>query len=231
MRACKGFLVLALLLGTSPRAAGEAPLITEDARILDRGTCQIESLFARERHFPERGASGAFACDPFGHAEFGFEGARITNGETGTGYGYDLKAKVLLRELSADQIGIVAIAGVIQERPFMAEKTNNPYLKVGASLAAFDERVVLHANLGMRRDRAENATRGTFGIAAEWMIISRLRLLAEAFGQRGEKTARQAGFTYELVDNRMDVYGTLGAQDGEEPKRRFYTFGVRVHLF
>jgi len=231
VRACAGVLVLAFLLGASPRAAAEAPLITEDARILDRGKCEIETLFARERHFPERAGAGAFACNPFGHAEFAIEGARITNHDTGTGYAYDLKTKVLLRELSADQIGMVIVAGVVLERPFMAEKANDPYARVGASMALLNERVTLHLNLGIRHDQAEDTTRGALGIAGELEIIPRLRLLAEVFGRGGEKATRQAGLTYELVDDRMDIYGTIGAQEGEEPKRRFYTLGVRVQLF
>lgn len=87
----------AVLLPWAAHAA--RPFVTDDARIVDRGGCQIESYYKEQRTY--QGSEFWFlpACNPFG-VELTVGGNRIEGDDSAI-----LQAKFLLRALEANGWG------------------------------------------------------------------------------------------------------------------------------
>ena len=212
-------LLLALLLAASGAHAAR-PFVTDDARIVDKDGCQVETFVKRQRRFDESEFWFLPACNPWG-AELTAGHSRVdsTLGDTRTTI---LQAKMLLKPLTTNGSGYALSLGTF----FGA--TTNPYLNAIGSFSFADDRIVVHTNLGALRDNAARISRGTWGAGAEVLLIApRLYGIIETYGQRGEKPTVHTGLRIWIVPNRVQVDTTIGVQRSSL-ERRFGTVGLRV---
>ncbi len=212
-------LLLALLLAASGAHAAR-PFVTDDARIVDKDGCQVETFVKRQRRFDESEFWFLPACNPWG-AELTAGHSRVdsTLGDTRTTI---LQAKMLLKPLTTNGSGYALTLGTF----FGA--TTNPYLNAIGSFSFADDRIVVHTNLGALRDNAARISRGTWGAGAEVLLIApRLYGIIETYGQRGEKPTVHTGLRIWIVPNRVQVDTTIGVQRSSL-ERRFGTVGLRV---
>ena len=212
-------LLTALLLAV-PVAHAARPFVTDDARIVDRDGCQLETFVKRQRRFDESEFWLLPACNPWG-AELTAGHSRVdsTLGDTRTTI---LQAKMLLKPLETNGAGFALTLGT-----FYGAATS-PYLNAIGSFSFADDRVVVHANLGALRDGAARSSRGTWGVGAEVLLIApRLYGIIEAYGQRGDKPTAHTGLRIWIVPNRVQVDTTMGVQNAS-PERRFGTLGLRL---
>ena len=212
-------LVLALLL-TASGAHAARPFVTDDARIVDKDGCQVETFVKRQRRFDESEFWFLPACNPWG-AELTAGHSRVdsTLGDSRTTI---LQAKTLLKPLVTNGAGFALTLGTLYGA------TTNPYLNAIGSFSFADDRVVIHTNLGVLRDNAAKISRGTWGAGAEVLLIApRLYGIIETYGQRGEKPTVHTGLRIWIVPNRVQVDTTIGVQRSSL-ERRFGTVGLRV---
>jgi len=199
-----------ILLSSSAWAA--RPFNTDDARIVDRGHCQLETFTKSQRTYSGSEFWFLPACNPWG-AELTVGWNRIESETKGVA-----QAKFLLKPLETNGYGFAASAGMIG---------NDPFVNGISSISFFDDRSVIHVNLGAMQDRGADKSRATGGIGLEQLLIApRLYGILETFGQTGEKATLHAGFRIWLVPNRVQVDATHGTQQGS-PSRRFTTVGLR----
>lgn len=104
----------------------------------------------------------------------------------------------------------------------------DPYLNAIASVSLFDDRAVVHLNVGALRDTSAEVTRRSWGVGAELEVTARVYAIAETYGLSDEKPGYQAGIRYWVVPQRLQVDGTVGRQNASPDNLRWISLGVRV---
>jgi hypothetical protein len=213
-------LLFALLLAASGAHAAR-PFVTDDARIVDKDGCQVETFVKRQRRFDESEFWLLPACNPWG-TELTLGHIRLDSNLSGDTRTTVLQAKTLLKPLVSNGAGFALTVGML------ANTASSPYFNAIGSFSFLDDRVVLHTNLGGIRDNVAKISRGTWGTGAEVLLIApRLYGIVETYGQRGEKPTAHTGLRIWIVPNRVQVDTTLGVQNSS-PERRFGTVGLRI---
>ncbi len=224
--------VAALLAACAHVTAAHAarPFVTDDARIVDPGGCQIESFVKRQRHFSENEVWFVPGCSPAGPVELTLGATRTDNAAEGTSSSVLAQAKTLVRMLRPDDYGLAVTVGAVRLNPVDPSRRErwSPYLTLIGSRSLMNDRTVVHANLGALRDPANGLTRKSWGLGAEFAATSRVSVIAEAYGQEGDRPSGQFGVRYWVVPNRLQIDGTLGAQAGQSPARAWTSFGARI---
>lgn len=213
--------LLASILAIAPATHAARPFVTDDARIVDKDGCQIETFVKHQHRIDERELWILPACNPWG-AELTVGHIRtdsLPNRDTRTTV---LQAKMLLKPLAANGSGFALALGTL------VGSATNPYINAIGSFSFADDRVVFHANLGGIRDNVANLSRGTWGAGAEVLLAApRWYGILESYGQRGEKPTLHTGLRFWIVPNRMQMDTTIGLQHAS-PERRFGTVGLRI---
>ena len=213
------FLAATLLVASAAHAA--RPFVTDDARVVEEGGCQIESFVKQQARYNETEFWFLPACNPFG-VELTAGHIHVDSKRNGDSSTTLLQAKTLLKPLVANGSGFAFSLGVF------AGSENSPYVNGIGSFSFADDRVVIHANLGAIRDNAAKSTRGTWGLGAEVLLAApRWYGIVESYGTTGEKPTLHTGLRIWLVPNRLQVDTTLGMQQNS-PDRRFGSIGVRI---
>jgi hypothetical protein len=216
---------IAAMLLVAPDAYSARPFVTDDARTVDVGGCQIETFVKRQRKFDENEFWFLPACNPWG-AELtaGHISVNSTpNGDTGTTV---LQAKMLLKPLATNGAGFGLSVGTL------VGSAVSPYINGIGSFSFADDRVVLHTNLGAIQDNARagdlQRLRGTWGVGAEVLLAApRLYGIFESYGMRGEKPTLHTGLRIWIVPNRVQIDTTVG-RERSTPERQFGTVGLRL---
>lgn len=206
-------LVCALFAGAAHAAR---PFVTDDARIVDPGGCQIETFYKEQRTY--KGSEFWFlpACNP-GAVELTLGANRMEDD-----HNVVLQAKALFKPLETNGYGLAGSMGVFG---------GDPYVNGIASFSFFGDRAVVHANLGMVHDGERNELRGAWGLGLEALLFApRLYGILETYGIKGEKPTLHYGLRFWIVPNRVQVDATHGTQKAwdSEPERRFNTVGLRI---
>lgn len=195
--------------------------MTDDARIVEAGGCQIESFVKRQARFDETEFWFLPACNPWG-VELTAGHIHVNSSQAVASSTTLLQAKALLKPLATNGSGYAVSAGVF------ASRQNSPYINGIGSFSYLDDRIVIHGNLGAIRDNVDNRTRGTWGIGAEILLAApRWTGIVESYGATGEKLTLHAGLRIWLVPNRLQLDTTVGAQQNS-PERRFGSAGIRI---
>jgi hypothetical protein len=209
-------LVSALLVG---QAHAARPFFTDDARIVDKGHCQLETFTKSQRAYAGSEFWFMPACNPsIAPLESGTEitlGRNRIEDERNT----IVQAKFLLKRLEDKGPGYAIAGGVFGEEP---------YVNGIASYALGVNATVLHANLGAIQHRDPSHQSGTWGIGLETRISSRWLGIMETFGQQGDTPTKHVGLRYSVIPDRFQLDGTLGQQSGATPARRFQSLGIRL---
>ena len=220
--------MLAVALGAAASAQAARPFVTDDARIVDDGGYQLETFVKQQRTFHEREFWFLPAHNPFGRVELTLGGIWVNSLPEGTSRALVAQAKTLLKPLEANGSGYALTLGVVRLSPSGPDSgETNPFVNGIGSFSLADEAVVIHTNLGARRDAGASMTRGTWGAGAEIRMTERLFGIVETYGERGEKPTRHAGLRVWAVPGRVQVDTTLGFER-TNPERRFYTVGLRL---
>jgi len=220
--------LIAFTLAAPLHAHAARPFVTDDARVVDEGGYQIETFVKRQRAFKEHEFWLLAAHNPFGRVELTFGGTAMQSSLDGNSNSLIAQAKTLLKPLERNGAGYALTLGVMRvERAPPQPVETGPYVNAIASYSFADDSVVMHTNLGARRDDAAGLTRGTWGIGVEIWMSERLYGIAETYGERGQQPTRHFGVRYWVVPQRVQFDGTLGIQDGN-PARRFNTIGLRL---
>lgn len=221
-------ILLMLLACAWPGAHGARPFVTDDARVVDAGGCQIETFAKRQRKLDEHEFWFLPACNPSGAVELTLGRSWVNGTAPGDSRVNIMQAKTLIKPLQTNGAGYAFTVGAGRVTPSRGEHTVNPYVNAIGSFSFADDRVVMHTNLGAVNDRQAAMTRATWGLGAEIMLNARLYGIIESYGQRADKPTRHVGLRVWVVPNRVQVDGTVGTQNSGPPERSFRSVGLRV---
>ena len=204
------------IIFSSSAVLAARPFVTDDARTVERGGCQIESFYKKQHAYSGSEFWFLPACNPADtELTLGF------NRIEGDG-SVVLQGKTLLKPLDTNGSGYGFSLGTFRVNPAQGRDVWQPYVNGIGSFSFIDDRAVVHANLGMLRDLA------TWGLGIEALLVApRVYGILESYGQREEKPTRHLGLRYWVVPNRVQIDSTLGEQKSE-PARRFHTIGLRL---
>jgi hypothetical protein len=208
------FGLVSILAIAAPAAWAARPFFTDDARVVDKDHCQVETFYKDQRTYTGSEFWWLPACNPsFMPMQNGLEVTVGANriGDQGNGI---LQAKYLFKELQTNGFGIALSAGSF---------SGEPYANAIASFSFLDDRAVVHTNVGRFADDGH-----TWGVGLEALLAApRVYGIIETFGQRGEAPTVHYGIRFWVVPNRFQIDATRGDQGGGDPDRRFYTLGLR----
>lgn len=211
-------------------AQAARPFVTDDARVVDTGGCQIESFVKRQRNHRENEIWFLPGCTPAGQVELTLGGLRTDNAAEGAASAAIAQAKTLLRELKTNDFGLALTLGATRINPIepVQQAGWSPFFNAIGSLSVLDDRAILHANAGSIRDRSMSRTRQTWGLGVEILLNPRLYGIAETYGQEADRPSRQLGLRFWVVPNRFQIDGTLGSQTGQPQSRTWTSIGIRA---
>jgi hypothetical protein len=223
--------ILTLLLGLAPIPAFAArPFVTDDARIVPDGGCQIETFVKQQRNFGEREAWFLPGCNPGGNLELTFGGLNIRHDASGRASTLIAQGKTMLRPLQTNDVGVALTLGTLRQRPFAPESASHwsPFVNLVSSISLHNDALVIHVNAGALDDRNTAVMRPTWGLGGEILLTPRLYAIVESYGQKGEKASEQIGLRFWVVPERVQVDGTLGSQRSGPPTRNWMSLGLRL---
>jgi hypothetical protein len=198
---------VALLFLAAPAQAAR-PFFTDDARVVDKGHCQLESFYKEQRAYSGSEFWFLPACNPFG-VELTVGGNRVEGERSAI-----VQAKRLFKELQTNGTGYAGSVGF-----FGAD----PYVNGIASFSFLDDRAVVHTNLG-----AISRTGATWGLGLEALLAPpRVYGIAEIFGQRSQTPTLHYGLRFWVIPNRFQIDATQGRQSAD-PEKRFFSVGLRL---
>ncbi len=222
------FTLLSCCVLSSGVAYAARPFVTDDARLTTAGSCQLESWSRVYQDSIELWALPA--CNPFGNLEItagmGVAKSDLQSGTSDQVY----QLKTLFRPLVTNDWGIGLAIGTVRH-PAVNPGPNqfgNTYAYIPFSRSFADDRLVLHANLGLLHDRRSGGESTTWGIGAEIKLAERWLGIVEAFGDNREKPFWQLGARYSLVPDRVQIDATLGHRFSGEVEDRWFSFGLRL---
>jgi len=211
-------------LGLAPQAQAGRPLITDDARLLDAQSCQVETWVRRSPQGSEYWALPG--CNPTGNLELTLGGARLNQGPNDSVF--QVQAKTVFQTLESSRVSWGLAAGATRAHP---QGEAEAYAYVPFTWAALPDRAFVHVNIGLRRDAASHTTQRTWGLGLEGVITPRFAILAEALSQERGRSLYHGGLRVFLVPDRVQFDATVGNRTGQAPgqgNERWFSFGIRL---
>src|SRR5476649_1684052 len=101
------------------------PFVTDDARIVDVGHCQLETFIKQQRNFGERETWFLPGCNPTGNLELTLGGLNVRNDADGQSSTLIAQGKTMLRPLSTNDYGLSLTLGELRQRPFAASQPSH----------------------------------------------------------------------------------------------------------
>ena len=215
-------LVLALYM-FAPAAYAARPMITDDARITDAKSCQLESWVKRSRDSIEYWALPA--CNFIGNLELTLGGAS-THDDAGT-HPTDIvfQGKTIFKSMEPTGWGIGLAAGMVRHPQVDG---SDWYASVPASFSFKDDHFVLHTNMGWLHEQETGRHRLTWGIGSETKLAERTWLIAETFGQNQGKPLYQMGVRHWILPNSVQIDMTYGNRIGSNADEQWFSIGLRM---
>jgi hypothetical protein len=216
-------------LGLASAAWAGRPLATEDAGVLNRGDCEIESYAGRARgaDMPTLNARWAqVGCGTGFNTELAI-GAGREKSEGERSPTAALTGKTFIRELTDEQAGFTfsyAFSGARQSAGSFGHEATE--LRGVITVPRGDW--LFHGNLGWERSHETRTTSSIFGLAVERTgALGPVDLMAEVFGDDRDAPWVQAGARWAVIPKRLFLDGSWGMQTDSKRSRQI-TVGLKL---
>lgn len=221
-------ILLALIQLPVLNAFAARPMITDDARVVDSKSCQIETWIKVNKDSEEYWALPA--CNFFENLELTIgTAAEHADSETTT-TDVLIQGKYLFKKLETNSWSWALAIGNVNH-PDVDRKTNllgDIYFYVPVSFSLRDDALFIHTNVGVLHDDIEKKEILTWGLGTELQLSERNWLIAEAFGQDRGNPFYQIGLRHWIIPNRMQFDATYGNRLDQGDDERWMSFGIRL---
>jgi hypothetical protein len=204
------WLTTALLLLPSATAwAAGGPYVVDDSSIDAPGECKIESWGSRSDtgdHLAVVSPACVVGLSLPLPIELGLNAQRSrTGGVYETLLGPKFKTELLAPRPHGIGVGMMLGAAYSTSR----DRADSAAFAIPFTTVPFEE-LRLSVNLGWAWTRTDHRHAATGGVAAEWQVLERVAVTAEAYGRDYGRWAKQAGLRLIVIENLLDldlVYG------------------------
>jgi len=205
-------------------------MITDDARIVDPKSCQLETWVQSFRS--QRTDYWALpGCNPLGWFELTVGGAYEWKPGEANERRLLAQFKTLFRTLEPGGFGWGLAVGTLDTRyrP-KSDPLNEPYVNIPISVSLADDRAIMHVNVGaVHSPGTGRNVHATWGIGSEIYLNKRAFIIAETFGRQGAPTAGQFGIRYWVIPDRVQIDATLGSSfESPLSAHRWISIGLRL---
>ena len=223
-------LILISILGSCCNALWAArPMITDDARIVDEGSCQVESWAKFNQNINEYWALPS--CNIGGNFELTLGGAK-SHGDTIDGGHWGLvqvQGKTLLRAPKTNDWSVgLAVGHVKNEANLISPRMNDHYFYIPWTQSLRNDGFFIHVNVGASQKNDEKKYIPTAGLGMEYQIAPNSYLIAEGFQDSSEKLAFQGGVRHWLIPQRAQIDMTIGNKGEWDRNNRWISIGIRL---
>lgn len=209
------------------------PMITDDARVVDAKSCQLETWMQFYLSGMEYWALPG--CNFFGNLELTLGGALSKEVAKSTRATDALfQGKLLLKPLEPNGWGAGLTMGyVYRSTAHVRDLLGDFYAYFPASFSFFEDFFVLHVNMGWLYERAARQNHLTWGLGSEIQLSGRSWLISELFGRESFRPSQNqpffhAGLRIWLLPERLQIDGTYGGQFGNNTRERWFSVGLRL---
>ncbi len=214
MKPLVGALVAIALAAATTAALAGRPLKTEDAGVLGRSECELETVFSRESGVDapsSREAAAQIGCGVGAQTQLALALARARSADMRS-TGVALVGKTWLRELTDTQTGLTlayTLAGTRTTGQSFKHDASEVKAVLSAPLAAA---WLAHGNLGWSRVQTERRNSTVWSAAIERIGIGRFDLMAEVLGDDRSAPWWNTGVRYTAIDKQLFLDASYGAQ-------------------
>ena len=221
-------LVILLTLFSMGSAFAARPMITDDARIIDPQSCQLESWGKVSKNTEEYWALPA--CNPLGFFELTLGGSKFQGIDASGSSDRVIQAKTVFRELKPNDWSIGLALGRSEHLFKVDGHKHDLYGYVPVTWSFDNDQKFLHLNLGAVKNKTDSVTKKTWGLGMEYEIASLTYLIAETYGVESVKPSYQAGVRHWLLPNKFQVDVTTGSKSQYTSDSRWFSIGIRLLL-
>ena len=219
-------LILVIFLGQINVAMAARPMLTDDARIVDPKSCQLESWVRDSKQVTEYWALPA--CNVTENLEVTIGGS--LEGEKGhSSFANELyQIKSIIRPIAGNQTGFSIVLGNGRDpKRTMNKVIQDWYLNVPISYP-YNDRLVIHTNLGVTHLTDEHTEKMNWGLSSEYNYNERIDLISEVFNQSSNSTYFQFGLRYWLIKNRAQIDTTYMNSFNHIGEDQSFSIGLRL---
>jgi hypothetical protein len=222
------FILMLTSVLASPSWAGR-PLATEDAGVLDRGECEIESYAGRAKQGDSPSVStlwAQFGCGIGLNSQLAVGTGREKSAGSRTRIAA-LTGKTFLRELTDNQTGFTLAYALFGARePDDSFRHSASELK--AVISAPHNGWLLHANLGLNHSQNPASYSTVWGLATERPgAIGPVDLMAEVFGDDRTAPWLQIAARWAVIPKRLYLDASWGVQTNSQHAKQV-TVGLKI---
>ena len=202
------------------------PMLTDDARIVDAKSCQLESWIRDSRHITEYWALPA--CNVSENLEVTIGGS--LEGESGhSSFANELyQMKSIIQPIAINQTGYSIVLGNGRDpKRTMNKVIQDWYLNVPISYP-YNDRLVIHTNLGVTHLTDEKTEKMNWGLSSEYNYNEHIDLISEVFNQSSNSTYFQFGLRYWLIKNRAQIDTTYMNSFNHIGEDQSFSIGLRL---
>lgn len=225
-------LALVALAGAAWAVGAQAarPFNTEDAGVLERGECEFEPVWAREKPRGEAAASTSsvqVACGVGRQTQLALNGARTRGADA-----HETAATVAgkSRWIDGGERGLsvaLAWAAVFSRPEDRGMCFEHSAVSVVGTLPLTGG-TTLHGNLGVAHSRAESRSAGTWSFAVEQVLGGGWDVGVEAYGQAREDAWLGTGLRWTLSE-RLSLNASLATQPRGD-RSRAASLGLKLNF-
>ena len=226
MRSAGAIATVLMLCWTSARAG--APLITDDAAIVEAKSCQLESWI--EFAHGARAYWAMPACNFTGNLELAVGGAGVNPDGTSSSYQYGVQAKTVFGQGGDGFWSVGAVGGVIRDTgPVESDASSTTYYAKALLSLYPSDAFEIDLNLGASNVFGAGAT-VTAGVAVQYEVLPRATLLAEIFRDERGPGKFQLGARYALDSAPIEAYVSYGNRLGSAAGEAWWVIaGIRIY--
>lgn len=217
-----------LLAAAATAAHAGRPLATEDADVLDAGSCELEGFASRldERLPPaSRGTTLQFGCGIGWDTQAALGWTHARSGDE-SAHAWALGGKTAIVRRGQGGVGLTLAWGFAAERP-----PGGPLKHEATALNLVATREwsggwLTHANLGWLRSESASASTTTWNLALERPVGGGVDLMAELYGDDRTRPWVGVGARW-AASERLGLNASYAVQD-ESPRPRLWTVGFKL---
>jgi hypothetical protein len=224
---CACLLFFIFLLSNTVYAA--RPLIVDDARIVDRKACQVESWTRKNTGSYEFWALPS--CNFTGNFELTAGSAAIID-DTAKNPNLLFQGKTLFKRMKTNGWGIGLAVGAVHNPTINVERnlTGDLYAYIPTSFSFLHDRLFINTNIGWLYRRSEQGAHHiTLGIGTEILITGKTWFIAETFGQsHGGNPFFHVGVRQWVKQDHVQIDATYGNRFISGIDEQWFTLGLRL---
>jgi hypothetical protein len=202
------------------------PMLTDDARIVDPKSCQLESWVRDSKYVTEYWALPA--CNVTDNLELTI-GVSL-EGESGhSTFANELyQIKSIIQPIAVNQTGYSIVLGNGRDpKRTMNKVIQDWFFNIPISYP-YDDRLVIHTNLGLTHLTDEKTEKINWGLSSEYNYNERVDLISEVFNQSSNSTYFQFGLRYWLIKNRAQIDTTYMNSFNHIGEDQSFSIGLRL---